>query len=201
MKKFRTAQNLRGDHRFGDARSNWRDLKPERHLRGSLWKVLPVFWILLVASVSPAYAGGIGGQAPDFSLPALSGGKIGLEAYRGKVVLLNFWASWYSPCKEELPELERLQQNFQIQGFEVLGINIDKRRKNASKLVARFGLSFTVLLDPDAEVIQRYPGRAMPISYLIDREGTIRKVFFGFNPSKRPQMQVAIKEVLDEKKR
>ncbi len=199
MTRFETIKNKRGDHRSDDARSKWGDFKLKCRLWHLFQGALAVFWILLVVSVQSAQAGGVGEQASGFSLPALSGGEIGLEAYQGKVVLLNFWASWCSPCKEELPELEQLHLHFHDHGFEVVGINIDKKQKNALKIVERFGLSFPVLLDPNAEVIQRYPGRAMPISYLIDQEGAIRNVFFGFNRKKLPQMRASIKELVNEK--
>lgn len=158
--------------------------------------ILTAFLITAVM-IFTAHAGGIGKQAPDFSLPTLSGGEAAMGAYRGKVILLNFWASWCAPCKEELPELERIYQGFQERGFEVLGINIDKRRKNASKIASRFGLSFPVLLDPAAKIIEEYPGRAMPVSYLIDTKGVIREIFFGFNKKKLPQMETSIRELLN----
>ncbi|MFQ5589443.1 MAG: TlpA disulfide reductase family protein, partial [Nitrospiria bacterium] len=136
------------------------------------WTKNAVFIFLFVLfATGSARGAGIGKPAADFTLPALNGEDIALTHYRGKVVLLNFWASWCAPCREELPELDRLHRHFQPKGFEVVGINIDKKRKNALKYAEKLDLSFQILLDPEAQVIERYPGRAMPISYLIGQDG------------------------------
>ncbi len=152
--------------------------------------------LLMMSMPFLLFAGGIGAQAPDFSLPDLNDQQIALKHYQGQVILLNFWASWCAPCREELPALERLHHRFQEKGFKVVGINIDKKRKNAAKYVTEFNLSFPVLLDPGASVIQHYPGRAMPISYLIDRDGIIQRVFFGFNRDKLPEMRESVRTLL-----
>ncbi len=158
--------------------------------------VLFIFYPFLIPTQATA---GIGSEAAPFSLPTLSGESRRLQDFRGKVVLLNFWASWCAPCREELPALEKLYQQYQSDRFEVIGINIDKKKKNAAKYTDRFDLSFVVLHDPDAEIIQQYPGRAMPISYLIDPEGIIQNIFFGFNQEKFPEMRMSVKRLLEHK--
>jgi peroxiredoxin len=144
------------------------------------------------------YAATIGDQAPDFHLPSLSGQDVGLEAFKGDVVLLNFWASWCEPCQEELPAFQAFHQGYYDRGFQVVGINVDKKRQNAQKFVDLFHLSFTVLLDPASETIRQYRGRSMPISYLIDRKGQVREVIFGFSRKKLPQIEKSIVRLLDE---
>jgi peroxiredoxin len=151
--------------------------------------------VLTCASVSHAAA--IGDHAPSFTLPTLSGETVSLEAFKGKVLLLNFWASWCTPCQEELPEFQKIHQQYQDRGFSVVGINIDKKQAKAAKFVDRFGLTFPVVLDPDSATIREYKGRSMPISYLVDQQGVIRQVFFGFNPKKLSGIETAIKEALD----
>jgi len=163
------------------------------------WRKWLLGLILLVCLSSPSVqAAGLGDDAPAFSLPSLSGKKRDLQDFRGKVILLNFWATWCVPCREELPELEKMQQQFRTKGFEVIGINLDKKPKSAEKYVQDFALSYTILHDPEAEVMQQYPGRAMPISYLIDRSGRMQKIFFGFNRKKVPEMSDAIQTLLAE---
>lgn len=154
---------------------------------------------LLCLLSSPVWPASIGDAAPGFSLPAPQEGKVSLEEFKGKVVLINFWASWCVPCQEELPELQRLYQKYQERGFEVIGINIDKKQVNAEKFIGRFNLTFPVALDPASSTIREYKGRSMPMSYLIDRQGVVRQLFFGFNRKKLPVMETAIVEVLDGK--
>jgi peroxiredoxin len=153
--------------------------------------------VVILAFASAGHAAAIGDQAPDFTLPTLSGETVSLDSLKGKVLLLNFWASWCTPCQEELPEFQKFHQKYQDRGFSVVGINIDKRQAKAEKFVELFGLTFPVVLDPDSATIREYKGRSMPISYLVDQQGVIRQVFFGFNPSKLPGMEAAITEVLD----
>jgi peroxiredoxin len=145
---------------------------------------------------APARSAAIGEPAPDFSLPTLEEREIGLGKFKGKVVLLNFWASWCAPCQEELPELEKIYRKYQERGFEVIGVNIDKKQANAEKFVRRFGLTFPVMLDPESAVVGEYRAHAMPMSYLIDQEGVIRQLFFGFNRKKLPAMEAAVVEVM-----
>ncbi|WDT76921.1 MAG: TlpA disulfide reductase family protein [Candidatus Manganitrophus sp.] len=153
---------------------------------------------LLCLLSSPAWPASIGDAAPGFSLPAPQEGKVSLEEFKGKVVLINFWASWCTPCQEELPELQKIYQKYQERGFEVIGINIDKKQVNAEKLIQRFNLTFPVGLDPESSTIREYKGRSMPMSYLIDRQGAIRELFFGFNRKKLAGMEKSIVEALDE---
>lgn len=149
---------------------------------------------------STAYAVGVGDPAPPFDLPVFGEtNKVTTsETHRDKIVLLNFWASWCKPCKEELPALERLYQKYQNRGFEVVGINIDKKEKKVARFLSRHPVTFSVLLDPDAAVIASYHARAMPTSFLIDRKGTIRWVKFGFSKSQISLFETEIANLLKE---
>jgi len=152
---------------------------------------------LLCFLSSTAWPATVGDAAPNFFLPAPQGEKVSLEEFKGKVVLINFWASWCAPCQEELPELQKIYQKYQDRGFEVIGINIDKKQANAERLIQRFDLTFPIALDPDSSTIREYKGRSMPMSYLIDRQGVIRELFFGFNRKKLSGMETSIVEALD----
>src|SRR5260370_13615493 len=122
---------------------------------------------------------GRGQRAPDFSLPALAGGKVELARLRGKVVLVDFWAQWCEPCKRELPELEKLHRKY-AQKVVVLGISIDKQRENAARMVRQLGLTFQVLFDPAGTVAAVYDLPNMPSSYFVDARGVVRFVHEGF---------------------
>jgi peroxiredoxin len=167
-----------------------------RFLLKKLWAVS--FLMFCIWAGSLAAAATIGDQAPDFRLPTLSGEEVGLEAFKGEVVLLNFWASWCEPCHEELPAFESIHQKYRDRGFQVVGISIDKKKENAQKMVDELHLSFSVLLDPNTVIIRRYLGRSMPTSYLIDRKGQVREVIFGYNKRKLPQLEKSIVGLLDE---
>jgi peroxiredoxin len=120
-----------------------------------------------------------GQKAPGFSLPTLKGGNVGLSAYQGKVVVLDFWASWCEPCKKELPELEKLAREFSGKAA-VLSVNIDKSRDNAERMVRQLGLSFDVALDPLGGVAATYDLPKMPSSFVVDKGGVVRFVHEGF---------------------
>lgn len=112
--------------------------------------------------------------APGFRLPSLSGGEIGLADLKGRLVLLNFWATWCEPCRREMPGLERLAQRYRERGLTVLAINEDADDgARATRFVARHALTYPVLLDGDGAVARRYRAKALPMSYLIGADGNL----------------------------
>jgi peroxiredoxin len=118
--------------------------------------------------------------APDFSLQDLGGKSITLSDFRGKVVLLNFWATWCGPCRREIPSLERLYHLRKDKGFEIVAVSVD--RTSPSKVVsfvANYRMSFPVLVNPRGDVGQRYWTRSIPTSFLLDRRGVIRWTVIG----------------------
>lgn len=122
-----------------------------------------------------------GQRAPEFNLPALGGSRVSLRRLAGKVVLIDFWASWCEPCKQELPELQKLQQEYAAKGVVIVAVNLDQRRENAEQLSRRLGLTLTVALDPDGSVASTYDPPKMPSSYVVDRGGVVRFVHAGFD--------------------
>jgi len=162
-------------------------------------KAIMIGWAMgIVMGVVYADAATVGDPAPDFRLPSLSGEEMALESFKGQVVLLNFWASWCDPCKQEMPEFEKIHQKYHDRGFQVVGINIDKKKENAQMFADYFHVNYPVLLDPESATIQRYLGRSMPTSYIIDRTGRVREVIFGFNRAKLPKIEETIGRLLDE---
>lgn len=141
--------------------------------------VLPL-WIL-----APAHAAWINDKAPDFTLQDMTGTSVSLPALKGKVVLIDFWATWCQPCKKEFPELNRFADKHKDTDFVILGINLDKNKENAAEFLQRLGLTLSknmvVLLDPQSAVVSSYAARAMPTSYIVDKTGKIRYVHLGFN--------------------
>ena len=111
--------------------------------------------------------------APDFSLPNIDGQQVSLQQYRGKVVFLNFWATWCIPCREEMPVLERLHQTYHAQDLAIVSIDLKESADQVKTFFQKHSLSFPALLDQDGSVFRDYLVAGMPTTYLIDREGTL----------------------------
>ncbi|HWU40783.1 MAG TPA: TlpA disulfide reductase family protein [Candidatus Acidoferrum sp.] len=115
-----------------------------------------------------------GAVAPDFLLPDLTGTPIRLSDHRGKVVLLNFWATWCPPCRAEMSSMEGLYQAYRDRGLVILAVSNDHGGKSVvESFVRERGVTFPILMDPDGEVLARYGVRGLPPSYLLDRRGRI----------------------------
>lgn len=119
--------------------------------------------------------------APDFELRSIDRGTIRLSDLRGKVVILNFWASWCPPCREEMPALQRVYQAYQSQGVEVIAVNVTSQDtlSDALNFVQDNGLTFSVLLDEQGGVQSTYRISGLPTTFFIDREGKIRELMIG----------------------
>jgi DsbE subfamily thiol:disulfide oxidoreductase len=137
--------------------------------------------------------------APDFTLPDPAGKKISLKDYRGKVVFLNFWATWCEYCREELPAMERLYREFRGKGLEVVAVNIKDKREDALAFVKKNRLSFPVVMDPEGEVGLLYGAYATPTVYLIDRNGTVLARMWGPAGWYSPAARKLIGELVEQK--
>ena len=116
---------------------------------------------------------GRGVPAPEFRLPALDGGERALEDWRGKVVLLNFWATWCKPCEDEMPAMQRLVRELDGEAFALVAISVDTDVEAVRGFRDRLGLTFPILLDADSTVSRRYQTTGYPESFLLDRAGVI----------------------------
>lgn len=112
--------------------------------------------------------------APDFAVKSMSNKNIRLSEYRGDVVLVNFWATWCRPCRQEIPELNRLYEVYRKMGVQFLGVNIDENPASSIKMAKDFNIQYPVLLDSEQKVSKLFAVEAMPSTYLIDRDGNIR---------------------------
>jgi peroxiredoxin len=139
---------------------------------------------------APSQAGG----APDFSLTDLQGGKLTLADYRGKVVLLDFWATWCAPCQEEIPHFIDMQQQLGPRGLQVLGISMDDDVKPVRAFYGQHKLNYPVALG-DAKLAEKYGGTlGLPVTFVIDRQGRIAKKFVGATDTQ--VIQQAIEKLL-----
>ena len=109
----------------------------------------------------------------DFELQDLSGATRSLSDYRGKVVFLNFWATWCGPCRFEMPSMETLYQRFKAKGLVIVAVNLQEDRNSVQRFVDEYGLSFPVLLDTTGRVGATYGARSIPTTYIVDRDGFV----------------------------
>lgn len=121
----------------------------------------------------------VGHPAPDFTLNDLDGNPLRLSDLRGKVVFINFWASWCPPCRAEMPEIEAVHQKYKDKGVVVIGVDIGEPESNVRQYVEQGGFSWTFVLDTTGEVSRDYQVVAIPASFFLDREGIIRAVNIG----------------------
>jgi peroxiredoxin len=160
--------------------------------------------ILLGALLSISTASGlassdlIGQVAPDFALKSATGENLRLSEYRGDVVMINFWATWCGPCRQEMPLLDELFGRYQRVGFRLLGVNIDDDSRRAMEMVKELDVAFPVLFDEKKEVSRLYQVEAMPITLLLDREGTVRHIHQGYKPGYEQEYLNEIRALLRE---
>ena len=157
--------------------------------------------LLLVAGVllpltAPAEL--VGEPAPDFVLKSVSGTNLRLSEYRGRVVMLGFWASWCGDCRAQLRSLEEMFELADDAGFEMLTISLDGDRRQAVDVASSMKLSFPVLLDPTGSVGEMYEVNSMPHVALVDRDGVIRAEFAGFRRGVREDYMEQIRALLNE---
>jgi thiol-disulfide isomerase/thioredoxin len=121
-----------------------------------------------------------------------------LDQFRGKVLYVDFWASWCGPCVKSFPFLNKLDRDLKEQGLEVVGINLDENLEDASAFLARHPARFRIAVDPDKSCPRDFGVQGMPTSYLIDRQGMIRFVHPGFRPGEASQLRSIIEQLLNE---
>ncbi len=154
--------------------------------------------LAIFASTGLASSGLVGEPAPDFALKSASGENLRLSEYRGEVVMINFWATWCGPCRQEMPLLDELYDRYQRVGFKLLGVNIDDDQAKAMKMVGELDVSFPVLFDAGKSVSRQYQVGAMPVTVLVDRSGTVRYVHHGYQPGYEQNYLTEIRELLRE---
>ena len=139
-----------------------------------------------------------GQTAPDFALKSSTGENMRLSEYRGDVVMINFWATWCGPCRQEMPLLDELYQRYSRVGFNLLGVNIDDDSRRAMQMIEELGVDFPVLFDATKRVSEMYDVDAMPVTVIVDREGTVRYVHQGYKPGYEDKYLTEIRTLLRE---
>jgi peroxiredoxin len=139
----------------------------------------------------------VGEEAPDFHLRDLRGNPVSLSQFRGKVVLLNFWATWCGPCRIEMPAMEHLYQAIPRKDFEILAVSTDSQGAAVTRPFQReMGLTFPILHDPDMRIGLTYGARTLPLTFMVDRQGVIRKKIFGARDWDSPEAHELIRMLM-----
>ncbi len=120
--------------------------------------------------------------APAFTLSAVGGQKVSLSQYKGQVVMINFWATWCGPCRQEMPLLDAMYKKYKKMGFTLIGVNVEPDSKAAEAFLKTMPVSFPVAFDPDSSISKLYSVQGMPSSIIIDRKGNARVIHRGYRP-------------------
>lgn len=146
------------------------------------------------------YAARMGSAAPIIQLSILNGSERGkaasLEDYKGKLVYLDFWASWCGPCRQSLPIMNEIRNLYSDLGFEVVAVNVDEKLEDALGFLKKYPVNYPILLDPEGKMPKAYDIKGMPTAYLISKEGKIIHEHVGFKKSDRNKIEALIKENL-----
>lgn len=161
-------------------------------------KLVIAFAASLLLAVSAQAAQKLSGKAPDFTLPSNKNLNVRLSELKGEVVMINFWASWCGPCKQEMPILEELYSRYSRGGFTILGVNVEPEKEAANKILKDIPVSFPILYDTESKVSELYNVEAMPSTVIVDRNGNMRYLHRGYKPGYEEEYKAQIKELIRE---
>jgi cytochrome c biogenesis protein CcmG, thiol:disulfide interchange protein DsbE len=151
--------------------------------------------VALAALTRASVAATVGQRAPEFELPGAAG-AVKLSDLRGKVVYVDFWASWCAPCKQSIPWLNEMHARYRAQGLEIVGVNVDARRSDADQFLAQVPARFTLAFDARGDTPGRYAAKGMPSSFLIGRDGAIVAMHVGFRTEDGGRIEGEIRRAL-----
>jgi thiol-disulfide isomerase/thioredoxin len=156
---------------------------------------LPALGLCALAAATaafPTWAIEAGNSAPAFNLPTAKGDAVTLDKMRGKVVYVDFWASWCGPCRRSFPWMADMQQKYGAKGLVVVAVNVDKKRADAERFLAQTPAGFTVVYDESGATPAAYNVKGMPSSYLIDATGKVTYVERGFLDERKAELEQRI---------
>lgn len=139
-----------------------------------------------------------GAPAPQFTLTARSGANVSLGQYKGQVVMLNFWASWCGPCRQEMPLLDSIYTKYKRMGFTLIGVNVEPDSKSANDWLKQTPVSFPILYDKESRVSKMYDVEGMPSTVIIDRAGKVRALHRGYKPGDENEYLDSIRTLVRE---
>jgi peroxiredoxin len=146
----------------------------------------------------PALAVSSSSPAPDFTLQSNSGKAVNLSQYKGQVVMINFWATWCGPCRQEMPLLESIYKKYHKMGFTLLGVNVEPDSEPAQAWLKQTPVSFPVLFDKQSKVSTLYKVSGMPSTVIVDRKGNVRVIHHGYKPGDENEYLNSIRMLVRE---
>ena len=164
----------------------------------SRFAVVPIFAAFFLMPVF-VHAGQLPESAPSFTLTDVRGKSVSLDEFRGRVVFLTFWASWCVPCREELPELDRLYKKYKKEGFEVIAVSVDSSEAAVDNFLRKISVSFHVLFDKKGDVSDAYRVSGLPTGFIIGKDGDIRHKHRGFGKEFLPTYEKEIADLIKQK--
>lgn len=163
--------------------------------------MLRAFSVLVMSALAAsfAFAATLSGPAPSFSLQSNDGKTVSLADLKGQVVMVNFWATWCVPCREEMPHLQAIHERYKSLGFTLLGVNVEDNPAGARKWLQENGpITFPILFDPKNDVTKLYKVVSMPTTVLVGRDGTMRFIHHGYKPGYEGEYQTQVRALLRE---
>ena len=160
------------------------------------------FWLIAIAALSlslPVTAAvTTNSPAPQFSLDSQSGKPLSLAQFKGQVVMLNFWASWCGPCRQEMPLLDNIYKKYSKAGFTMIGVNVEPDTKAANDWLRQTPVSFPIVYDTQSKVSELYGVSGMPSTVIVDRKGTVRMIHRGYKPGDEEEYLNSIRSLMRE---
>lgn len=160
--------------------------------------VKPLLAATLLGLSSLCNAEQLSGAAPDFTLKSNQGSNIRLDELKGEVVMLNFWASWCGPCRQEMPLMNDIFAKYEDLGFTILAVNVDENQADADRFLEAVPVDFPVLYDATSKVSEMYSVDAMPTTVMIDRDGNKRFLHRGYKPGYEDEYAAQVKQLIRE---
>jgi len=162
-----------------------------------LWRYVLLVMLACMTHGASAAAPAPGETAPPLALLDAHGELVSLEQLRGRVVYVDFWASWCGPCKRSFPWMNDLQRRYHARGLTIIGVNVDKRRGDADRFLQQVPSTFTIVFDAAGVTPNDWGVRGMPSSYLIDPQGRVAMVETGFLDERKAAIEARIQKLLD----
>ena len=158
-----------------------------------------LYAVLAIAPVKSILAAETGSAMPDCALTSLADKQpYNLQQFKGKVVYVDFWASWCGPCAKSFPFMNELCRDLKDKGLQVIGVNLDELPADAQSFLAQFPANFTIAADHNEQCAKDFGVQAMPSTYLVDRNGTVRHVHFGFRAGEAKELRTLVEQLLAE---